>query len=390
VSEEQIGERRRRREAERAAQAATGPAEEGALTRREIRAREAALQTGELKIDDTGMLQVIKEPEPRPEPDPDGPATGAIGLTRRQLRELREQQAAAAPAASPAAPEPAGGADSGGAEPPSTPQAPDVRTEPTPARGVDAAPQPPVRRPVVRPPASAGGVRSLTEDGAALAPVSPRAPGPADPSSPTEWTASSTASVDVTGSLPQIDAPATRSPTTATRDHGSVIVPDPGPLPTTRRTRRVVDAAMQDAAAAETPSIDALIAGENEEPETFDGTPSWVELPPPTPASPMPAVALATAESVPDAGPGTEVIRPTDGDTASVPAAGDDNDVEYDDEDDDDHRTPGWLTALMVLVLVVIAIVLGLLVWRMVQGDGGAVAAVDFWQGGTVRQETTR
>lgn len=380
MSEEQIGERRRRREAERAAQAASGPEEERALTRREIRAREAALQTGELKIDDTGVLQVIKEPETRPEPDPDGPATGAIGLTRRQLRELRQQQAAAATGAPP--PEPADGADSDDAGAPPTPEAPEAGTGPTPARGVDAAPTPPVRRPVVRPPASAGGVRSLTEDGAGLAPVSPRVPAPADPSSPTEWTAGSTASVDVTGSLPQIEAPSPSSQPTGAREQGSMIVRDPGPLPTTRRTRRVVDATMQDPAAAEPPSIDALIAGETEEPEPFDGTPSWAELPPPTPVSPMPAVALTAAESVADGAPRTEVIRPTDREAA----AGDDDDVEYDDEDD--HRTPGWLTALMVLVLMVIAIVLGLLVWRMVQGDGAALAAAVVWQGGTVTQET--
>jgi hypothetical protein len=49
--------------------------------------------------------------------------------------------------------------------------------------------------------------------------------------------------------------------------------------------------------------------------------------------------------------------------------------LDEDEDDEDEHHTPGWLSALMVLVLVVAGVVLGLLVWRMAQGNDAAGAA---------------
>lgn len=402
MSDEQVvGERRRRREAERAAQQAAGAEQERPLTRREIRAREAALQTGELKIDETGEIRVARAPESAPEePDLDGPATGMIGMTRRQLRALREQQAAAAagaaastptaapsaaveaPVSEPAPSEPASDEPAPSAPAPSEPAVRDV----TPARGsATAAPTPPLRRPVVRPPAAAGSVRSLTEDGAGLAPVAAREQAPSDPSSPATWSTRGSTSVDVTGSLP-------------------AIVADPGPLPTTRRTMRVAEAATPEDVAPPA-TLDELIAGDSDEPAPFEGKPSWPDLPPPTPAHPMDRVgAAASADATPPAEGSTEVIDlpepaalPTAAATTAVAespnepptsAVGDsaseqDEDEGGDEHEDehDDHRTPRWLTVLMWLVLIVIGIVLGLLIWQLWRGEGSAGAAATIWQG---------
>lgn len=394
MSEEQqsaIGERRRRREAERAAREAAG-ATDRPLTRRELRAREAALQSGALQVDSTGEMRVVERPEPtpRPAPDPlDQPATGHIGLTRRQLRALREQQEAAArgePSASGtgATPSSAGSGATGGsapsatsaARPPAGPAAP-----PAPTAGPPSSPPAPVRRPVVRPPAGAAGVRGLAQDGTGLLPVQRTQPQSA-------WAPADRASVDVTDAALRAIAPetpddATPAPAEPAEPAGSAepvkpaaparvvptIVADPGPLPTTRRSRRL---AAENVPAAEPPaSLDEVIEGTTEEPEPFAATPSWAELPPPTPAAPLravegqrqaePAPATAPAEARADDPSFTEVI-------SAVPG----------EDDRDEHRTPRWLTALMILVLVVIGLVLGALVWRLMMGEGdaGAAAAV--------------
>lgn len=444
MSEEQqsaIGERRRRREAERAAREAAG-ATDRPLTRRELRAREAALQSGALQVDSTGEMRVVERPEPtpRPAPDPlDQPATGHIGLTRRQLRALREQQEAAArgePSASGtgATPSSAGSGATGGsapsaasaasassaAEPTSRPApsaAPSAPTGPTPSgasgtsapssasaasapsatsaarppagpaappaptAGPPSSPPAPVRRPVVRPPAGAAGVRGLAQDGTGLLPVQRTQPQSA-------WAPADRASVDVTDAALRAIAPetpddATPAPAEPAEPAGSAepvkpaaparvvptIVADPGPLPTTRRSRRL---AAENVPATEPPaSLDEVIEGTTEEPEPFAATPSWAELPPPTPAAPLravegqrqaePAPATAPAEARADDPSFTEVI-------SAVPG----------EDDRDEHRTPRWLTALMILVLVVIGLVLGALVWRLMMGEGdaGAAAAV--------------
>lgn len=394
MSEEQqsaIGERRRRREAERAAREAAG-ATDRPLTRRELRAREAALQSGALQVDSTGEMRVVERPEPtpRPAPDPlDQPATGHIGLTRRQLRALREQQEAAArgetsASGTGATPSSAGSGATGGsapsatsaARPPAGPAAP-----PAPTAGPPSAPPAPVRRPVVRPPAGAAGVRGLAQDGTGLLPVQRTQPQSA-------WAPADRASVDVTDAALRAIAPetpddATPAPAEPAEPAGSAepvkpaaparvvptIVADPGPLPTTRRSRRL---AAENVPATEPPaSLDEVIEGTTEEPEPFAATPSWAELPPPTPAAPLravegqrqaePAPATAPAEARADDPSFTEVI-------SAVPG----------EDDRDEHRTPRWLTALMILVLVVIGLVLGALVWRLMMGEGdaGAAAAV--------------
>lgn len=394
MSEEQqsaIGERRRRREAERAAREAAG-ATDRPLTRRELRAREAALQSGALQVDSTGEMRVVERPEPtpRPAPDPlDQPATGHIGLTRRQLRALREQQEAAArgetsASGTGATPSSAGSGATGGsapsatsaARPPAGPAAP-----PAPTAGPPSSPPAPVRRPVVRPPAGAAGVRGLAQDGTGLLPVQRTQPQSA-------WAPADRASVDVTDAALRAIAPetpddATPAPAEPAEPAGSAepvkpaaparvvptIVADPGPLPTTRRSRRL---AAENVPATEPPaSLDEVIEGTTEEPEPFAATPSWAELPPPTPAAPLravegqrqaePAPATAPAEARADDPSFTEVI-------SAVPG----------EDDRDEHRTPRWLTALMILVLVVIGLVLGALVWRLMMGEGdaGAAAAV--------------
>src|SRR5690606_39170093 len=71
-----------------------------------------------------------------------------------------------------------------------------------------------------------------------------------------------------------------------------IIVTGPGPLPTTRRSRKVIAQELDVAAqAGAAPSIDALINGDVERPQRFQATPSWAELQPPTPASPVGLVA---------------------------------------------------------------------------------------------------
>lgn len=385
-SEPAMGERRRRREAERAASEAAGREPERPLTRRELRAREAALQSGAIEVDSTGELRVVKAPEPTPPAaDPlDLPATGTIGLTRRELRALREQQAAAAAqsteAPRPTTPEPPAPERAAPERPEPERAAPERSTaqrpapeRPTPSAPVQqeptrpaAAPTPPPRRPVVRPPAAAAGVRALADDGTGLLPVQrPRAE-QVEPASPSTWAPEQTGtfSADLVVEMP---AAPEKPPTSAQ----PTIVADPGPLPTTRRTRRV--AAEELGKPAQAPTLDAVIAGEVEEPKPFDATPSWAELPPPTPAAPLTAV--SPAQKRPSF---TEVIAPT-----GSAHEDDEHDEDGEEDEEDEHRTPRWLTALMILVLIVIGIVLGLLVWQLVTGEGTTNSAADAvgWQG---------
>ena len=376
--EQSVGERRRRRDAERAAREA---AEQRPLTRRELRAREAALQTGAIEIDATGEVRVIRD-EPAPGPvsaaTPAEPAgtpseelTDTAGLSRRQLRELRDRQEAAtgAPAA-----------------------------EPTPQRGVPEPaptppPTPPLRRPVVRPPAATGAMRSLAEDGTGLTPVvrdEPQQPKD-DPAATGALTAVDPhASVDVTDMTVRTEwKPSEPTAATESAVDAAQTVSDPGPLPTTRRSRRVAadrqsfetgdDAAGPGAgpaltAAAAAPSLDKLLAGEDSEPEPFDARPSWVELPPPTPAGPFAVVERkqpdAPTEVTPAVSAPAAAAAAPRAQAAESPYVDDDGD----EDDEDEHRTPIWLSGLMVLVLVVIGVVLGLLVWRMTQGDNAAGA----------------
>src|SRR5690606_21872557 len=264
--------------------------------------------SGALQVDSTGEMRVVERPEPtpRPAPDPlDQPATGHIGLTRRQLRALREQQEAAArgetsASGTGATPSSAGSGATGGsapsatsaARPPAGPAAP-----PAPTAGPPSSPPAPVRRPVVRPPAGAAGVRGLAQDGTGLLPVQRTQPQSA-------WAPADRASVDVTDAALRAIAPetpddATPAPAEPAEPAGSAepvkpaaparvvptIVADPGPLPTTRRSRRL---AAENVPATEPPaSLDEVIEGTTEEPEPFAATPSWAELPPPTPAAPL-------------------------------------------------------------------------------------------------------
>ncbi|WP_420114691.1 hypothetical protein [Pseudactinotalea sp.] len=363
--EQNVGARRRRREAERAAREA---AAQRPLTRREIRAREAALETGAIEIDETGEVRVIADPPPEPTTaatGPDGPGepppseiTDTSGLTRRQLRELRERQEAAS-ATSAAEPTPARGV-------PTPPERVSVKAEPAqpePAEPEPSTPEasrpepkqaPPMRRPVVRPPASTGAIRSLAEDGTGLTPVVRD-----EPPQPKDDPAS-------TGALSAVDG------------EGGIDVTEvaaPGPLPSTRRSLRVAaDHPAGERSESAEPSLDELIAGETDKPEPFDARPSWAELPPPTPSGPIAGLpAPAPAPEGETEVIAAEALRAAE--PAPAPSARDERDDDEDDEDEDEHRTPIWLTLLMVLVLVVIGIVLGLLVWRLVQGDDAAAGA---------------
>lgn len=383
-----VGERRRRREAERGAQA---QGSDRSLTRRELRAREQGVETGALALDDTGEFRVLREPEV-PSADEPPAITGSIGMTRRELRELRARQEAAAaqgaPSGSPASARPSNGSQSGAASATSAPSessAPSATSAPssgsapsgpspsaaspptpTPARGT-----PEVRRPVVRPPASAGGVRSLAEDGTGLTPVV-RGPhrddaGGASPDA-AGWGAES-ASIDATDSVAAVVAPA---PAPAAAEPTAPTVADPGPLPTTRRARREPGEVLTETTAE--PSLDAVIAGETEEPEPFNVRPAWAELPPPTPAGGV--LPTATPSSTPAAPreQATEVMPPA---TAAAPSRTSGSTPSDDDHDEgeDDDGTPMWLTALMIVVLIVIGVVLGLLVYQLFLGDGAAGAA---------------
>lgn len=386
-----VGERRRRREAERSAQA---HGSDRPLTRRELRAREQAVETGALALDDTGEFRVVREPVAPSGEEP--PAiTGSLGMTRRELRELRARQEAAAAQSAP----------SGGAAP-SSPSPPEPSTSsgtdaslsappsPTPDRGTPAV-QPPVRRPVVRPPATASGVRSLAPDGTGLTPVvrGPHRDDAGGASADAAGWGAESATIDATEASAAVVVPPP-----AAAEPVAPAVPDPGPLPTTRRTRRepgeVVTGAgagatpsaaarTSSAAAAPEPSLDAVIAGETEEPEPFNARPAWAELPPPTPAGGVlpTATAVAAGSTAAPAAPrdqATEVMPPASGPAPQrrsdpPPSDVDDNDDDEDGEGDDEG-TPRWLTALMIVVLIVIGVVLGLLVYQLFLGDGATGA----------------
>ncbi len=380
MSEEQVGERRRRREAERAAREAEGGGQERPLTRRELRARETAIATGALELDSTGEIRVIRDEGPTSTAaDEPPPVTGSIGLTRRELRALREQQAAvsstpprglASPSSASSAISAASGADA---------------VTPSPSAGaLPSPPRPPVRRPVVRPPSSAT-VRGLAEDGTGLGPaVRSEQNSGAETSGPASWTTAEVAAIDVTDD--RLVAPAEPKPSPARSE----------PAPVSRRSVRpsppepaIVDEAASTASSTPVPSIDEVIAGEAVEPEPFDRRPAWPELPPPTPSGPMPVVEAEVASSAAPEQPAasvdaTEVMptQRTDERAPSVPVSVDDGNDEDDEPDaDHDHGTPLWLTLLMVLVLIVIGIVLGLLVFQVFRGGDVSTAAPAAWMG---------
>lgn len=255
---------------------------------------------------------------------------------------------------------------------------------------------------MVRPPVAALGTRALTETG--LSPITSTGALPAGTAEPT------TSATAVTDWSTSISIP---------EQHP---VPDPGPLPTSRRTRRAANEALvqtgelilgtppesaaertayapapavppvrrsvrSDAPAQswapaqpwtpEPPSMDELITGETEEPTPFGTRPSWSQLPPATPPG---GITSAVEEPLPGDRDGSEYGS---GDARGVADA-----VRIEDDDDEPQaRTPIWLTALMVLVLVLIGIVLGLLIWRMWSNgaettDASAVLGLAQWARG--------
>lgn len=337
-----MGERRRRREAERAAELAASQAGGQPVTRRELRAREVATGTGSVVMD--SVADRTAAPSPRPAVAQAGePRPITEGLTRRELRELRERAAAeqAGPAGDQSRPPMAGAAD------PHASAAPPV----TPHRGVTAAtaalsgwPQPaPARRPVIPPPASTGPVTKPDSRTTALLPR---------------------AGVTHTGA-------------TGTRATTDTAVKAPSTAPTgTPAQTPAPDAPPSQVAAAK--AADGTRATARSLPEPVDPhfrpSPTWPNWPPkdrqarpvtafdpgPAPAADTPARPPAVAAS--------HTLAQSELTGADV--------VEH----HGDQPTPAWLTALMVIVLVVIMVVLGLLVWRMVQGSGTATTSATLAQ----------
>ncbi|MFV0427289.1 MAG: hypothetical protein ACK5KU_09685 [Beutenbergiaceae bacterium] len=324
-----VGERRRRREAERAVQQpaaapapelATGPSE--TLTRRELRARELATSG----VNDTTLEREAVKPQTPAQPAPTSqletsakPATtGEMQLTRRELREREQREAATAqgvpsPSAAPAVPAP---------------------TPPTPHHGVNAAmaqvhgwPEPaPTRHRVVFPPQTTGPVTIPDNQSTTLLPPIP---------------ASNPATSQERPPAPQDASAQRRSP--AER----AAAPAPAPTPDVASTQVVPEPLPSEDSSEpgqEPKSMKSLLAGADPAPAPFGQQPAWEQFPSP-PIDQHQGLAL-----------GPEPVSAPQP-LAQPPAAA-----------AEEHHMPRWLTALMVVVLVIIMVVLGLLVYRIVWG----------------------
>lgn len=295
---EEVGERRRRRLAEKAAQAALGTTVP--MTRRELR---------ELREETDAMA--LQVPASTPEPEPEREPTTTSGLTRRELREIRQREAAAqakeqvqeqaSPAKAPVSDPPV-------SDPPGTPH-----------RGVNAAmaksggwPAPaPNPRPVVPPPDTTGPVTR--------------------PDART------------TGLLPKVE-----------------VNEKPNPTPPARRSSREpveVATGVKVSPLLDTGQSTPVEEADEAATQNFSASPSWKPLP-----EAEPEVAEAAADGA---------VEPVVMAAETKP-----------EQPQDKHRTPRILTVLMVIVLMVILVVLGLLVYRLVfVTPDTAEAAVSVAQG---------
>ncbi|CAM3795140.1 SPOR domain-containing protein [Occultella aeris] len=147
---------------------------------------------------------------------------------------------------------------------------------------------------------------------------------------------------------------------------------DGGPLPSTRRSQRNYEAA---AAPADVPAANQgapapTASTDPEDPEdeddAFDMRPRWASV---ISGEPEPA-ADEQPEAAATAGAREEFFDELDDY---------EDEDEDEDEDDDEERTPAWLRALQIIVLILVGLVLGLLVWQVASGNvfgGDGLAAL--------------
>ncbi|MBZ2198516.1 hypothetical protein [Occultella gossypii] len=246
------------------------------------------------------------------------------------------------------------------------------------------------RRPVVRPPAAARATRGLDETGG-LTPIQRavrdlNAAPDAAPEPPRAEIVAERSSAATPGPLPTTDAASvwgsdapdetavlpvqSGEPAKAEAD----LLYDGGPLPSTRRSRRDFEAP---AAAADVPAgkQDAVppaapvTAAEHEEAEdeddAFDMRPRWASV--------------ISGEPEPEGDEQPQAVAAAGAREELFDDDFDDDDYDDDEEDEDDERTPGWLRALQIIVLILVGLVLGLLVWQVASGNvfgGDGLAAL--------------
>ncbi|MFF3063079.1 hypothetical protein ACFVQ3_00855 [Oerskovia sp. NPDC057915] len=301
-------------------------------------------------------------------------------LTRREIREREaaaaEQAAGAAPSAPggyapPPAPAPAG-------PPPSRRSMRDV-SAPTPSDAHSA------QAPVVRPPSMTGGMRGVDETGrltpiqetaerVAIRPAQSPPPGMTPPVRQSMRAPSTAPSPFATQPRPAAPEPAPQS------------APSPfppaqqsSPFPPARESVASRTPAPETPRAAATPApAPASLPWEQSAPSGLAQQapePARAALPwetqapaqPQAPASPFPGASSAASP-----GPDESSPFPVAGGTRQSPAArGAD-----DDEDDEVHeRPPGHAyTWLHYLILIAVAFVLGLLIWKLLLGEGPSIA----------------
>jgi len=411
-----MGERRRRREAERRRAQETGEGLSPPMTRRERRALEEALASGALELTPdgkyapTGELPVTTtgqhalsgmETAASAEIAPSAETTGTT-----QRGSGPEEPAAGQP--SPPRPEPV-------AEP-SSPQPPERQSWRDTAQEVEALRPPPTMAPTSDGGASGAQVPSPGSGGTAGQDAVPgrvsrrslrerRAESGASPAErPSERTA--------TGRRPVIRPPAsalgTRSVDGATGELTSIqrairdinAAPDEpasdselhpvhtgSPEETSGAGEDAEEAAASSPSPTEAPPVaespTATSAEEDEVDDSFDMSPRWPSVAAVTSRSPEPARpgtpqqagetsgSAATDAGSPPTGASPTTAEPDEaGQEPALEAPDDDEDAEVEDaEEEDERHTPRLLQVLYWVVLVLAGVVLGLLVWRMANGD---------------------
>lgn len=305
-------------------------------------------------------------------------------LTRR---EIREREAAAAEQAAGAAPSAPGGY----APPPAQAQAPagpppsrrsmrDV-SAPTPADGHST------QAPVVRPPSMTGGMRGVDETGR-LTPIQETAERvairPAQ-TPPPGMTPPVRQSMRAPSTAPSPFATSTRPPAPEQAPQNAPTPFPPAqpssPFPPARESVASRTPAPETPRAAATPapapaalpweqSTPSGLAQQSPEP-TRAALPWETQAPAPSqqpaPASPFPGAPSAGSQGPDEASP-----FPLAGSARQSPAA---RGADDDEDDAVDERPPGHAyTWLHYLILIAVAFVLGLLIWKLLLGEGPSIA----------------
>jgi len=429
-----MGERRRRREAERRRAQETGEGLSPPMTRRERRALEEALAsgaleltpggqyapTGELPVTTTGQ-HALSGMETAASAETTATETTDTATTETEQRGSKPEEPVAAPS-SPQPPERQSWRDTAQEvealrPPPTMAPTPDggASGDPAPSPGpggageqnavpgqvsrrslrerrVESGDSPAERpsertatgrRPVIRPPASALGTRSV--DGATgeltsiqrairdinAAPDEPVGDSvlhPIDTGSPEEaGGAAEDADEEETGSPEETSSPEAAEP-----------------IPEASSSAEESSSASPTEPSAQEVSPTAASGEEDEVDDSFDMSPRWPRVAAVTSRSPEPAregmppvsgeapPSAVTAGDDPSAGAsptGAEAQEPGHGPALDSPAEDEESEESEESEEDDERHTPRLLQGLYRIVLVLAGVVLGLLVWRMANGD---------------------